>query len=165
MENPLLHELAVLSGAELVFVHAIERIITEIENVYCRNYVTQSDYKRLCSAYGKAQADTIIREQSKRILRQQDALWINRLLQKAKEFHQIMEHTTELGMKVVETDEMTALESLQTDANDILRMYFMFANCKQDEKTDKEIEDFILSKYDHDKPLTNQELIERFRLR
>lgn len=155
---------SILSAMQFVFAHALERCTQEIENLYSRHYMTSGDYKQLVKEYGKAVADEVVTNTSRRVLRQQDVMDLNNIMRKAKEMHTAMEKATNIGIKVCETDEMTAFDSLQLDANDMCRMYLLMANAKQDAKTNKEIEAYIGKKKDKNKQYADDDLINRFKV-
>lgn len=124
-------DIDVLSGMMIIFLHAAEKCIRTMELHYEAEYRAGNDYKKLCKMYGKPQADRILREQTRKVIRGDERNKLGKILRVAEDFHKHMESLTESGMKShrQDTTDCDAFDAIQHDTNFLCYLYALMGNC------------------------------------
>ena len=124
-------DLDVLSGMMIIFMHSAEKCLQIMERHYEAEYRAGNDYKSLCKLYGKSQAERILGEQVKRLIRGDERCNLGKILRTADMFHKQMETLTNTAMSS-HSDDITDIQSfdaIEHDINFLCYCYALMGNC------------------------------------
>lgn len=129
-------ELDVLTGSMIVFISAIERIMSLIECHYKVVYEDDKNYKQLVKKIGPVKAQQFLSETVRNQLTQNETLQLGRWLKEVKMLHSMTEKITDAGIKEARGDkhfnEIESTECLMNDYNLAVRIFLTLGNIKKD---------------------------------
>lgn len=128
-------DLDVLSAHEIIFAHAMKRVVGIIEMAYQRRYQKSKQYNELRKTLGKSAADKIAKNGVHRMYSGDQLYQIGRIIKVAEDLKRMVDNLNEHAIKchTKDTTEMDAFDAISHDTNLLVYMYGLMGNCNHDD--------------------------------
>lgn len=100
-------DLDFLANLMLVFFHAGEICIRATEDYFKDRYRASQEYQQLRKKYGKAQADMIVGDEVKRLLRHNEKYQYGKIIKHVEQLKSMMSEVTAISIGSVESEKGT----------------------------------------------------------